>query len=363
MRAAERKAEAKEATLTKKFDELKASHTKEVESVRQRLIDEQQKKERELLERLLPAIKVDAGLSHAEWLVAFERELHQWQKWQQQEQQQQQGTGDHLPRSTSTQSQTSGVTEDVERLQQLTLANSKLDKEVSHYKQVLSQTEDILQNLQRSVEEEEKRWHEKEEGHHKEWLLWQQQLAQAQAEASQRKNAGPTEREKQLEERCAALEADLRQLHGLQETTSEMQAKLKELQAKLQDEEGEKKLLEQKYDEESRNAQDVRTHLESRVRELEGTKLMRDDYDRLKQELAEMKAQLAEARRAVAKVDEESAASHSSLAQTHLSTSSPTKAVPDAVSLATNGPSASPTPAEKEKDDKLRLKFWKKSKK
>ncbi|KAL1416639.1 hypothetical protein MTO96_027685 [Rhipicephalus appendiculatus] len=386
MRAAERKAEAKEATLTKKFDELKASHTKEVESVRQRLIDEQQKKERELLERLLPAIKVDAGLSHAEWLVAFERELHQWQKWQQQQQQQQQqqGTGDHLPRSTSTQSQTSGVTEDVERLQQLTLANSKLDKEVSHYKQVLSQTEDILQNLQRSVEEEEKRWHEKEEGHHKERLLWQQQLAQAQAEASQRKNAGPTEREKQLEERCAALEADLRQLHGLQETTSEvcgvqfafsciertlpsivneMQAKLKELQAKLQDEEGEKKLLEQKYDEESRNAQDVRTHLESRVRELEGTKLMRDDYDRLKQELAEVKAQLAEARRAVAKVDEESAASHSSLAQTHLSTSSPTKAVRDAVSLATNGPSASPTPAEKEKDDKLRLKFWKKSKK
>ncbi|KAL3225098.1 hypothetical protein MRX96_004681 [Rhipicephalus microplus] len=64
---------------------------------------------------------------------------------------------------------------------------------------------------------------------------------------------------------------------------SDMQVKLKELQAKLQDEEGEKKLLEQKYDEESRNAQDVRTHLESRVRELEGTKLMREDYDRLKQ--------------------------------------------------------------------------------
>uniref|UniRef100_L7M4I6 Putative ribosome-binding protein 1 n=1 Tax=Rhipicephalus pulchellus TaxID=72859 RepID=L7M4I6_RHIPC len=356
MRAAERKAEAREASLTKKFEELKASHSKEVESVRQRLIEEQQKKERELLERLLPAIKVDAALSHPEWLVAFERELHQWQKWQQQQQQQQQQQrvkGDHQPLSASTQSQTSGVAEDVERLQQLTLANAKLDKEVSHYKQVLSQTEDILQNLQRSVEEEEKRWHEKEEGHHKERLLWQQQLAQAQAEASQQKNTGPTEREKQLEERCAALEADLRQLHGLQETTSEMQAKLKELQAKLQDEEGEKKLLEQKYDEERGNAQDVRTYLESRVRELEGTKLMRDDYDRLKQELAEVKAQLAEARRAAAKVDEESAANHSASAQTRMSTSSPTKAAaPDAASPATNGPSASPTPAEKEKDDK-----------
>nr|XP_037275140.1 ribosome-binding protein 1-like isoform X2 [Rhipicephalus microplus] len=353
MRAAERKAEAKEASLTKKLEELKASHTKEIESLQQRLIDEQRKKERELLERLLPAIKVDAGLSHAEWLVAFERELHQWQKWQQQQQQQlQRGTGDHQALSASTQSQTSGVMEDVERLQQLILANAKLDKEVSHYKQVLSQTEDILQNLQRSVEEEEKRWHEKEEGHNKERLLWQQQLAKAQAEASQQKNAGSTGREKELEERCAAFEADLQQLHGLQETTSEMQVKLKELQAKLQDEEGEKKLLEQKYDEESRNAQDVRTHLESRVRELEGTKLMREDYDRLKQELAEVKAQLAEARRAAVEVDNESAATHSSLAQKHLSTNSPSKAVPDdAVSPATNGPSS--IPAEKEKDDKL----------
>ncbi|KAH7973008.1 hypothetical protein HPB52_020241 [Rhipicephalus sanguineus] len=306
------------------------------QSVRQRLIDEQQKKERELLERLLPAVK----------------------------------------------SQTSGIAEDVERLQQLTLANTKLDKEVSHYKQVLSQTEDILQNLQRSVEEEEKRWHEKEEGHHKERLLWQQQLAQAQAEASQRKNAGPTEREKQLEERCAALEADLRQLHGLQETTSEVcgvQFAFSCIERTLPSIVNEvvwfKRVRawfvghqQQQWPaayldatllyasvtlQESRNAQDVRTHLESRVRELEGTKLMRDDYDRLKQELAEVKAQLAEARRAAAKADEESSTNHSSLAQTQLSTSSPTKAVPDAVSPATNGPSASPTPAEKEKDDKL----------
>ncbi|XP_070377236.1 ribosome-binding protein 1-like isoform X14 [Dermacentor albipictus] len=247
MRAAERKAEAQAASLTKELEVLKASHTKDVESLQQRLLDEHHKKERELLERLLPAIKVDARLSHSEWLVHFEREVHQWQ--QKRQQQQHRGMGDHQPLSASTQSQTSGALEDVEHLQQLAQANAKLDKEVSHYKQVLSQTEDILQNLQRSVEEEEKRWHEKEEGHHKERLLWQQQLTQAQAEASQQKSTGPTEREQWLEERCAVLEADLRQLHGLQETTSEMQAKLKELQAKLQDEEGEKKLLEQKYDE------------------------------------------------------------------------------------------------------------------
>ncbi|XP_075554296.1 uncharacterized protein LOC142587302 isoform X3 [Dermacentor variabilis] len=358
MRAAERKAEAQAAILTKELEVLKASHTKDVESLQQRLLDEHQKKERELLERLLPAIKVDATLSHSEWLVHFETEVHQWQKRQQQQQQQQhqRGMGDHQPLSASTQSQTSGALEDAEHLQQLAQANAKLDKEVSHYKQVLSQTEDILQNLQRSVEEEEKRWHEKEEGHHKERLLWQQQLTRAQAEASQQKSTGPTEREQWLEERCAVLEADLRQLHGLQETTSEMQAKLKELQAKLQDEEGEKKLLEQKYDEAnlygeflekvSRNAQDVRTHLESRVRELEEVKLMRDDYDLLKQELADVKAQLVEARRTGAKAHEEGAANHSPLAQLPV-----TKATPDKVSPATNGPSAAPSPAEK--DDKL----------
>ncbi|XP_075554305.1 uncharacterized protein LOC142587302 isoform X10 [Dermacentor variabilis] len=344
MRAAERKAEAQAAILTKELEVLKASHTKDVESLQQRLLDEHQKKERELLERLLPAIKVDATLSHSEWLVHFETEVHQWQKRQQQQQQQQhqRGMGDHQPLSASTQSQTSGALEDAEHLQQLAQANAKLDKEVSHYKQVLSQTEDILQNLQRSVEEEEKRWHEKEEGHHKERLLWQQQLTRAQAEASQQKSTGPTEREQWLEERCAVLEADLRQLHGLQE----MQAKLKELQAKLQDEEGEKKLLEQKYDEVSRNAQDVRTHLESRVRELEEVKLMRDDYDLLKQELADVKAQLVEARRTGAKAHEEGAANHSPLAQLPV-----TKATPDKVSPATNGPSAAPSPAEK--DDKL----------
>ncbi|XP_054929225.1 uncharacterized protein [Dermacentor andersoni] len=377
MRAAERKAEAQAASLTKELEVLKASHTKDVESLQRRLLDEHQKKERELLERLLPAIKVDARLSHSEWLVHFEREVHQWQKRQQQQQQQQhqRGMGDHQPPSASTQSQTSGALEDAERLQQLAQANAKLDKEVSHYKQVLSQTEDILQNLQRSVEEEEKRWHEKEEGHHKERLLWQQQLTQAQAEASQQKITGPTEREQWLEERCAVLEADLRQLHGLQETTSEvcgvqfafsclertlpsivneMQAKLKELQAKLQDEEGEKKLLEQKYDEASlygeflekvsRNAQDVRTHLESRVRELEEVKLMRDDYDLLKQELANVKAQLAETRCTGAKAHEEAAANHSPSAQLPVA-----KAMPDTVSPATNGPSAAPA----EKDDKL----------
>ncbi|KAH6925414.1 hypothetical protein HPB50_004960 [Hyalomma asiaticum] len=206
----------------------------------------------------------------------------------------------------------------------------------------------------------------------------------------------------------------------------------------------------------SRNAQDVRTHLESRVRELEEIKRTRDDYDLLKQwhnvsvtltlgfrgsldailelchrgkdgfvgrvrrslnlavyvsevwegnafhsplplrhfskqslaslvggvtgvvfvtrtrieasmfeamlhsrcfslaprvfeqELAEVKAQLMEARHAAAKVHPELATSHSPLAQMQSPASLPTKATPDAVSPAANGPSASPV----EKDDK-----------
>ncbi|XP_077520690.1 uncharacterized protein LOC144132260 isoform X21 [Amblyomma americanum] len=103
-----------------------------------------------------------------------------------------------------------------------------------------------------------------------------------------------------------------------------MQDKLKELQAKLQDEEGEKKILEQRCDEVSRNAQDVRTQLESRVRELEEIKQTRDDYDLLKKELAQVKEQLAQAQ----------------------ASPQPTTKVDPSSSPATNGPSA-------EKEDKL----------
>ncbi|KAK8771309.1 hypothetical protein V5799_025448 [Amblyomma americanum] len=134
---------------------------------------------------------MDGGLSHSDWLGCFEQKLHQWLKEQQ---------------------QTNGSSAaDVERLTQ---TNVRLDKEVVHYKKVLSQTEEILQSLQRSVEQEEKKWRSREENHQKERLLWQEERAQAQKR--------PTERERQLEGRCAALELDLRQLQGLQETTSEV---------------------------------------------------------------------------------------------------------------------------------------------
>ncbi|XP_077520675.1 uncharacterized protein LOC144132260 isoform X6 [Amblyomma americanum] len=316
MRAYERKAEAQAKALTKELEALQVSHTQEMQSLEQRLLAEHEQKERELLERLLPMVKVqmDGGLSHSDWLGCFEQKLHQWLKEQQ---------------------QTNGSSAaDVERLTQ---TNVRLDKEVVHYKKVLSQTEEILQSLQRSVEQEEKKWRSREENHQKERLLWQEERAQAQKR--------PTERERQLEGRCAALELDLRQLQGLQETTSEvcgmqfafsciertlpgivneMQDKLKELQAKLQDEEGEKKILEQRCDEVSRNAQDVRTQLESRVRELEEIKQTRDDYDLLKKELAQVKEQLAQAQ----------------------ASPQPTTKVDPSSSPATNGPSA-------EKEDKL----------
>uniref|UniRef100_A0A1E1XIS9 Putative ribosome-binding protein 1 n=1 Tax=Amblyomma aureolatum TaxID=187763 RepID=A0A1E1XIS9_9ACAR len=340
MRAYERKAEAQAKELTKELEALKASHVKDIQSLEQRLSGEHEQEERELLERLLPTVKVDGGLGHSEWLVCFERELRHWLKKQQEQQ------------LASTQ-QSNGSSADAERLQKLTQTNARLDKEVTHYKQVLSQTEEILQSLQRSVEQEEKKWRKLEENHQKERLLWQEQLEQAQAAASALKESGPTERERQLEGRCAALEADLRQLQGLQETTSEMQAKLKELQAKLQDEEGEKKVLEQKYDEVSRNAQDVRTHLESRVRELEEIKQTRDDYDLLKKELVEVKEQLAEARRVAAKAQAE-VATHSPRPQSPAATT-PTKVSTGdtaASSPATNGPSVTPSPTPAEKEDK-----------
>lgn len=357
MRAAERKAEAQAAELTKELETLKASHAKEVQGLQQRLLKEQEQKERELLQRLLPKVKVvDGGLAHTEWLVHFERELRQWEEKSRAAATPvasvvTRGTGDHLTTSSAaTQSSHAAPTEeDARRIQQLAQANSKLDKEVSHYKRVLSETEEMLQTLQRSVEHEEKGWRQREEEHQRERLQWQQQLQQAES-AQKGKEQGPTDRERQLEQRCAALEADLRQLQGLQETTSEMQAKLKELQAKLQDEEGEKKLLEQKYDEVSRNAQDVRTHLESRVQELEEIKLSRDDYDLLKKELSEVKAQLAEAQRAAAAAAAAAREANHSPPHSPPPSQPPAKVASPTSSPATNGPSATPPTDDKLED-------------
>ncbi|CAN8009673.1 unnamed protein product [Ixodes pacificus] len=230
----------------RKQQQQQQQHSQQMQSLREELSKEHELKERELLRRLLPQVKVDdsEGLEHAQWLTRFEEAL-------------------------------SKVTAQGDSSQD----KARLEKEVEHYQRVLSETEEMLQSLQRSVEQEERGWREQEQAHALERSTWEH-------------------RERELSARCQALEGDLQQLQGLQQTTSEMQAKLKELQEKLQDEESEKRMLEQKYDEASRNAQDVKSHLEGRVQVLEEMKKGQDDYHLLQKEVRELRAQLEEERAA-----------------------------------------------------------------
>lgn len=70
--------------------------------------------------------------------------------------------------------------------------------QVEHYQRVLSETEEMLQSLQRSVEQEERGWREQEQAHALERSTWEH-------------------RERELSARCQALEGDLQQLQGLQQ--------------------------------------------------------------------------------------------------------------------------------------------------
>uniref|UniRef100_V5HPD9 Putative kinectin 1 n=1 Tax=Ixodes ricinus TaxID=34613 RepID=V5HPD9_IXORI len=230
----------------RKQQQQQQQHSQQMQSLKNELSKEHELKERELLQRLLPQVKVDdsESLEHTQWLTRFEEAL-------------------------------SKVTAQGDSSQD----KARLEKEVEHYQRVLSETEEMLQSLQRSVEQEERSWREQEQAHALERSTWEH-------------------RERELSARCQALEGDLQQLQGLQQTTSEMQAKLKELQEKLQDEESEKRMLEQKYDEASRNAQDVKSHLEGRVQVLEEMKKGQDDYHLLQKEVRELRAQLEEERAA-----------------------------------------------------------------
>lgn len=281
MQAAERKAQAQQQQQAQE----KEAHAKELQELKSALALEFEQKERGLLQRLLPKVKVDSGLSRDEWVACFEREAKE------------------LVAKVAVAHNGEAPQKDLmdEKVQ--------LQKEVGHYQRVLSDTEKILQNLQRSVEQEERRWRDREAEHQREKSSWQEQLHES------------ARKQEALTLRCGALEEDLLRLQGLQETTSEMQAKLKELKEKLQDEEGEKKLLEQKYDEARRSAQDVRTQLEIRLTQLEEEK---------KEEVALLMKELEGLRARCDTPNEEGAP------QPPLGSS-------------TNGPSESP---EKEKDEK-----------
>ncbi|XP_029454113.1 kinectin isoform X2 [Rhinatrema bivittatum] len=103
--------------------------------------------ERERLQKLFPQVSVSSSLRHSEWTREFEK----------------------LAQVELNESARSAEVKEMEqRLKEAEEVHTVLQQECEKYKSVLAETEGILQQLQRSVEEEESRWKLKLEDSQKE---------------------------------------------------------------------------------------------------------------------------------------------------------------------------------------------------
>ncbi|XP_067680832.1 ribosome-binding protein 1-like isoform X3 [Haliotis asinina] len=91
-----------------------------------------------VLQRLFPDIAVSAKLVHSDWMGQFEKEASTF--------------------ITNITSKSSESAAQDARVQELTSSNTKLQSQVSEYKQLVTDAETKLQQLEKSVESEEKRW-------------------------------------------------------------------------------------------------------------------------------------------------------------------------------------------------------------
>ncbi|XP_023242830.1 ribosome-binding protein 1-like isoform X1 [Centruroides sculpturatus] len=243
-------------------------------------IETQQKGERELLQRIFPDVKVNKQLEHSVWVSHFEREALNIINTTQLR------MGDKVAES---------LQREVDELRSQVMA-VKEDKEktVQHYKTVLAETEAILNKLQNSVEHEELEWKKK-------LKLKEQELEKVSKE------------NKELLSEKKTLESNLQQFQGLEETTSEvcgvrfaynciekilpsvvneMQCKLKELQVKLEGEEAERKLLEQKLEEANQSALKFKEDFDANSKEIKELRKESGNFENVKKELQQIKVQL-----------------------------------------------------------------------
>ncbi|XP_046372973.1 ribosome-binding protein 1-like isoform X13 [Haliotis rufescens] len=91
-----------------------------------------------VLQRIFPDIAVNAKLVHNDWMGQFEREASTY--------------------ITNISSKSSESAAQDSRVQELVSSNAKLQSQVSEYKQLVTDAETKLQQLEKSVESEEKRW-------------------------------------------------------------------------------------------------------------------------------------------------------------------------------------------------------------
>ncbi|XP_046558023.1 ribosome-binding protein 1-like isoform X10 [Haliotis rubra] len=142
-----------------------------------------------VLQRLFPDIAVNAKLVHNDWMGQFEEEASTY--------------------ITNVTSKSSESAAQDARVQELTSSNTKLQSQVSEYKQLVTDAETKLQQLEKSVESEEKRW-QKELQDAQSKLKTENRLGEAESK-NQQVNESRAE-SNAVEEKCRQLQDRVGQL-------------------------------------------------------------------------------------------------------------------------------------------------------
>ncbi|XP_071079649.1 ribosome-binding protein 1-like isoform X7 [Haliotis cracherodii] len=143
-----------------------------------------------VLQRIFPDIAVNAKLVHNDWMGQFEREASTY--------------------ITNISSKSSESAAQDSRVQELVSSNAKLQSQVSEYKQLVTDAETKLQQLEKSVESEEKRW-KKELQEAQSNLKTEKRLGEAESNSqlvneSQAESTAVEEKCRQFQERVGQLE-------------------------------------------------------------------------------------------------------------------------------------------------------------
>ncbi|XP_049826965.1 kinectin isoform X13 [Schistocerca gregaria] len=182
---------------------------------------QQQTTTRLLLQRIFPSIKIDGDEVHEKWVEKFEKEAHSLiSKLQSQKQ-------DLGPDFGSRNNSSMFI--------ELEKQNSQLTALVSHYKNIIDDTEGMLNKLQKHVEQEETRW--RQQIQQKETELDQLREERDRLLAFKENASGPEEAAREV---CGVEFAFSCIEKSLPVIISEMQTKLKDFQEKLEKEQEEK---------------------------------------------------------------------------------------------------------------------------
>ncbi|XP_046372970.1 ribosome-binding protein 1-like isoform X10 [Haliotis rufescens] len=119
-------------------EQLDAQKKKNNDEKSQAQVSEIEALDKGVLQRIFPDIAVNAKLVHNDWMGQFEREASTY--------------------ITNISSKSSESAAQDSRVQELVSSNAKLQSQVSEYKQLVTDAETKLQQLEKSVESEEKRW-------------------------------------------------------------------------------------------------------------------------------------------------------------------------------------------------------------